>query len=159
MRFKQRNDVRNRSGGQRKMKRVYLASPFFNDKEIGYLEQVEEILAEKGLKVFSPMRKPIAENVEVGSRQWSIETFMDDIKHIKWAEIVVGIYHGNYSDSGTAWEFGYAYATDKPVILVHVGENSNLMVHEGAHANITLEKLKEYDFDELASSFYTGEML
>lgn len=117
------------------------------------------ILAEKGLKVFSPMRKSKAENVEVGSRQWSIETFMDDIKHIKWAEIVLGIYHGNYSDSGTAWELGYAYATDKPVILVHIGENSNLMVHEGAHTNITLEELKEYDFDELASSFYTGEML
>ena len=141
------------------MQRVYLASPFFNDKEIECLEQVEEILAEKGLKVFSPFRNPIDERVEVGSRQWSIETFMDDIKHIKWAEIVVGIYHGNYSDSGTAWELGYAYATDKPVILVHVGTNSNLMVHEGSHANITLDELKAYDFDQLASSFYTGEML
>ncbi|MFP7200274.1 nucleoside 2-deoxyribosyltransferase [Lysinibacillus halotolerans] len=141
------------------MKRVYLASPFFNDQKIRYLEQVEEILAEKQLKVFSPMRKSASPNAEVGSRQWSIETFMDDIKHIKWAEIVVGIYHGNYSDSGTAWELGYAYATDKPVVLIHVGENSNLMVHEGAHANITLEELKEYDFDKLASSFYSGEML
>jgi len=139
------------------MKRVYLASPFFNDKEIEYLEQVEKILNEKGLKVFSPFRHPVA--AEMGSRQWSIETFMDDIKHIKWAEIIVGIYHGNYSDSGTAWELGYAYATDKPVILVHVGTNSNLMVHEGSHANITLEELKDYDFDQLASSFYMGEML
>ncbi|MGG0670800.1 nucleoside 2-deoxyribosyltransferase [Sporosarcina koreensis] len=139
------------------MKRVYLASPFFNDKEIEYLEQVEKILDEKGLKVFSPFRQTAAS--EVGSRQWSIETFMDDIKHIKWAEVVVGIYHGNYSDSGTAWELGYAYATDKPVISVHVGTNSNLMVHEGSHANITLEELKDYDFDRLPSSFYTGEML
>lgn len=140
------------------MKRVYLASPFFNDKEIRYLEQVEEILEEKGLNVFSPMRNPVEGQAEFGSRQWSIETFMKDIKHIKWAEIIVGIYHGNYSDTGTAWELGYAFATDKPVILVHVGENSNLMVHEGSHANITLEELKHYDFDQLTSSFYTGEM-
>ncbi|MFD1205291.1 nucleoside 2-deoxyribosyltransferase [Sporosarcina contaminans] len=139
------------------MKRVYLASPFFNDKEIGYLEQVEMMLDEKGLKVFSPFRH--SADAEMGSRQWSIETFMDDIKHIKWAEVVVGIYHGNYSDSGTAWELGYAYATDKPVILIHVGENSNLMVHEGAHANITLKELKDYDFDQLPSSFYSGAML
>ncbi|WP_053365717.1 nucleoside 2-deoxyribosyltransferase [Bacillus sp. FJAT-27245] len=138
------------------MKRVYLASPFFNEKEIGYLEQVEEILEDKGLRLFSPFRH--SSEAEFGSRQWSIETFMDDIKHIKWAEVVVGIYHGNYSDSGTAWELGYAYATDKPVIVVHVGENSNLMVHEGAHANITLEELKEYDFDQMASSFYKGAM-
>lgn len=141
------------------MKRVYLASPFFNDEEIEYMEQVEMLLVKKNLKVFSPMRHPLDKAIEVGSRQWSIETFIDDIKHIKWAEIVVGIYHGNYSDSGTAWELGYAYATDKPVILVHVGEISNLMVHEGAHANITLEELKNYDFEELPSSFYTGEML
>ena len=140
------------------MKRVYLASPFFNDTEVEYLEKVEKILEEKGLEVFSPMRNP-NKYAEVGSRQWSIETFMNDVKYIKWAEIVVGIYHGNYSDSGTAWEFGYAYATDKPVILVHVGKDSNLMVHEGAHANITLDELKDYDFNKLETSFYTGEML
>ena len=140
------------------MKRVYLASPFFNDTEVEYLEKVEKILEEKGLAVFSPMRNQ-NKHAEIGSRQWSIETFMNDLKHIKWAEIVVGIYHGSYSDSGTAWEFGYAYATDKPVILVHVGRDSNLMVHEGSHANITLNELKDYDFNQLASSFYTGEML
>ncbi len=140
------------------MKRVYLASPFFNEKEIEYVEQVEKILEEKGLNVFSPMRNQLDEKLETGSRQWSIETFMNDLKYIKWAEIVVGIYHGNYSDSGTAWELGYAYASDKPVILVHVGENSNLMVHEGSHANLTLDELKDYDFKKLASSFYTGEM-
>lgn len=141
------------------MKRIYLASPFFNEKEVEYLEEVEKILEKKSLKVFSPMRNPVDKQVQVGSRQWSIETFMNDIKYIKWCEVVVGIYHGNYSDSGTAWELGYAFATDKPVILVHIGENSNLMVHEGAHANITLEELKDYDFDLLVSSFYSGEML
>jgi hypothetical protein len=31
-------------------------------------------------------------------------------------------------------------------------------VHEGAHANITLEQLKYYDFAKLTSSYYTGEM-
>lgn len=29
------------------MKRVYLASPFFNEEEIAYVEQVEKILAQK----------------------------------------------------------------------------------------------------------------
>ena len=139
------------------MTNVYLASPFFNQTEIKFVNQVEAILKEKGLTVFSPMKNQM-DHLEVGSRQWSIETFMNDVKFIKWSEVVVGIYHGNYSDSGTAWELGYAYATDKPVILIHVGENSNLMVHEGAHANLTLEELEDYDFNELKSSFYTGDM-
>ena len=71
------------------MKRVYLASPFFNDTEVEYLEIVEKILEEKGLEVFSPMRNPMDKHAEVGSRQWSIETFMNDLKHIKWLWVYI----------------------------------------------------------------------
>ncbi|MGD2330635.1 nucleoside 2-deoxyribosyltransferase [Bacillus subtilis] len=137
--------------------RVYLASPFFNEKEIEIVNKVEDILKEKRLNFFSPMRNQM-EHLEAGSRFWSIETFTNDVKFIDWAEIVVAVYHGNYSDSGTAWELGYAYGTQKPVIVVHVGEDSNLMVHEGAHANIRLEELADYDFNSLPSSFYEGKM-
>ncbi|MFX5502372.1 nucleoside 2-deoxyribosyltransferase [Bacillus subtilis] len=137
--------------------RVYLASPFFNEKELEIVNRVEDILKEKRLNFFSPMRNQM-EHLEAGSRHWSIETFTNDVKFIDWAEVVVAIYHGNYSDSGTAWELGYAYGTQKPVIVVHVGEDSNLMVHEGAHANIRLEELADYDFNSLPSSFYEGKM-
>lgn len=139
------------------MKRVYLASPFFNEVEIERVKQVEEILKEKGINFFSPMRNQL-EHHEAGTRHWSIEIFRNDVKYIDWCECVVAIYDGNYSDSGTAWELGYAYGTNKPVIVVHVGENSNLMVHESAHANLTLDELKDYDFTKFESSFYTGEM-
>jgi nucleoside 2-deoxyribosyltransferase len=139
------------------MKRVYLASPFFNEMEIETVEKVAEILKAKGLEVFEPMKNQM-EGLQAGERHWSIETFMNDIKFIKWSEIVVAVYHGNYSDSGTAFEIGYAYATDKPVITVHVGDSSNLMVHEGSHANLTIEELESYDFNELKSSFYEGVM-
>ncbi|MCY8256404.1 nucleoside 2-deoxyribosyltransferase [Bacillus spizizenii] len=137
--------------------RVYLASPFFNKKEIEIVALVERTLRRKGLNVFSP-RENQMEGLEAGSRHWSIETFTNDVKFIDWAEIVVAVYHGNYSDSGTAWELGYAYGTQKPVIVVHVGEDSNLMVHEGAHANIRLDELADYDFNSLPSSFYEGKM-
>lgn len=137
--------------------RVYLASPFFNKKEIEIVALVERTLSRKGLNVFSP-RENQMEHLEAGSRHWSIETFTNDVKFIDWAEIVVAVYHGNYSDSGTAWELGYAYGTQKPVIVVHVGEDSNLMVHEGAHANIRLDELADYDFNSLPSSFYEGKM-
>jgi nucleoside 2-deoxyribosyltransferase len=141
------------------MKRIYLASPFFDEQgiEIGLVNQVEDILKEKGLTVFSPMRNQF-NNLQAGERHWSIETFRNDVKFIDWAEAVVMIYHGNYSDSGTAWEAGYAYGTNKPVIVVHVGTESNLMVHEGGHANITLEELKDYDFNKFPSSEYKGKM-
>lgn len=140
--------------------KIYLASPFFNNEEkheIDIVKQVEKILKSKGLTVFSPRLNQM-DHLEPGTRQWSIETFTNDKKFIDWAEVIVGVYHGNYSDSGTAWELGYAYGTNKPIIVVHVGNDSNLMVHEGAHANITLSELEDYDFEKMPSSFYDGDM-
>ena len=138
--------------------KVYLASPFFNDKELDVLEKVEKILDDKGLTVFKPIDNQFFDELEVGSNPWSLATFNNDKKFIDWADIVVAVYHGNYSDSGTAWEIGYAYGTQKPVVVVHVGEASNLMIHEGSHANVTLEELKDYDFKTMPSKEYKGEM-
>jgi nucleoside 2-deoxyribosyltransferase len=146
------------------MTKIYIASPFFDEAGIerGYVEQVEKILRGKGLPFFSPMRSDQnntgKEAKEIGSRDWSLHTFTQDIKMLQWCDVVVGLYHGNYSDSGTSFELGFAYAINKPVVLVHLGEDSNLMCHEGAFANITLEELTKYDFNDMKPSFYHGKM-
>ena len=93
-----------------------------------------------------------------GSSAWSKAVFMADRSYIDWADVVVMLYHGQYSDSGTAWECGYAFATHTPVLVVHLGRDSNLMVHEGSHANLTMEELKTYDFDRMPLQGYTGSM-
>ncbi|TWM32280.1 Nucleoside deoxyribosyltransferase [Bacillus licheniformis] len=136
---------------------AYIASPFFNDKEIDVVKKIEDILDDKGIYFFSPRQNQM-DDLEAGTRFWSITTFINDVKFIDACDFVVAAYHGNYSDSGTAWELGYAYATQKPVILVHVGDDSNLMVHESAHANITLEDLEDYEFNLLPAYFYEGKM-
>lgn len=140
------------------MKRIYLASPFFNDEEIELVKLVEEILINKGLDVFSPMRHP-REDLVKGSRHWAIESFVNNLKFINASDLVVAIYHGHYSDSGTAWEIGYCYGIQTPVITVHLGEISNLMVTEASHTNLTLEELKQYDFNKLPSSYFKGRMI
>ena len=88
--------------------------------------------------------------------------FVNDRKFIDWADVVVALYHGCYSDSGTAWECGYAYGTGTPIVAVHVGKDpkngSNLMVHESAHANISLDELEDYDFEMMPSKRYSGIM-
>ena len=140
------------------MKRIYLASPFFNDVEIENLSKAETILREKGLYVFSPREHEVREG-NVGNPAWSLATFTNDIRGIDCCDYVVALYYGNYSDSGTAWEIGYAFATNKPVIIVHFGDSSNLMIHEGSHTNLmSLEELKEYDFEILERSRYAGKM-
>ena len=140
------------------MTKVYIASPFFNDQETEILGKVETILKERGFAVFSPREHEVREG-NVGSLAWSKETFLNDRAGIDWADCVVMLYWGNYSDSGTAWECGYAYATHKPVIVLQLGESSNLMIHEGSHTNLySLEELADYDFIHMPRTPYSGKM-
>lgn len=138
------------------MKKVYLASPFFDDAELERVDKVKEILDLKGLEVFSP-KEHQNEHLEFGSIEWRKATFENDVKHIDWCDVVVAIIcKGNYDDSGTAWELGYAYATNKPVVLVNItGETINLMIADSIHALITsYDELKEYDFEKMEKKPY-----
>lgn len=138
--------------------KIYLASPFFNEKELENVKIAEKILTERGFSLFSPRLNEVRTDKNTQQSWWSKETFMNDKKFIDWADVVVMLYYGGYSDSGTAWECGYAYGTNTPVVVVQLGEDSNLMVHEGCHSNITLEELKTYDFEMLPVKPYKGKM-
>lgn len=138
------------------MKKIYLASPFFNDTEKERMGKVRDILRAKGLDVFVPLEHQSPE-LEFGSREWRAATFKNDVDHIDWCDIVVAINsQGNYDDAGTMWEIGYAYATNKPVVLVNLtGDTINLMVADSLHALITsYEELETYDFDKLEKIEY-----
>ena len=138
--------------------KIYLASPFFNEKELENVKIAEKILTERGFSLFSPRLNEVRTDENTQQSWWSKETFMNDKKFIDWADVVVMLYYGGYSDSGTAWECGYAYGTNTPVVVVQLGEDSNLMVHEGCHSNITLEELKTYDIEMLSTKPYKGKM-
>lgn len=138
--------------------KIYLASPFFNEKELENVKIAEKILTERGFSLFTPRLNEVRTDENTQQSWWSKETFMNDKKFIDWADVVVMLYYGGYSDSGTAWECGYAYGTNTPVVVVQLGEDSNLMVHEGCHSNITLKELKTYDFEMLPTKPYKGKM-
>ena len=140
------------------MKNIYLASPLFNDGEIENIEKVENILRDRDFYVFSPREHEVREG-NVGSPAWSLDTFTNDVRGIDACDVVVALYYGGYSDSGTAWEIGYAFASHKPVVVVQLGEDSNLMIHEGSHTNLnSIDELKNYDFDALPRTRFNGKM-
>lgn len=139
-------------------KKVYLASPFFNIKEIERMEAVRDILREKGLDVFVPNEHQ-NEDLEFGSMEWRKATFESDVNGIDTADVVVAVIcQGNYDDSGTAWEIGYAFAKGIPVLVVNTtGETINLMIADSLHALITsFAELREYDFEEMPRKEYTN---
>ena len=130
------------------MKKIYLASPFFNEEENAWVENAEKILRDRGFDVYSPREHEIREG---NIQKWAQFNFNADVNAIRDCDCVVMLYHGNYSDSGTAWECGYAYA-------MAIGDLSNLMVHCSAVANIKLTDLIDYDFEKMPRILYEGAM-
>ena len=64
---------------------------------------------------------------------WAKMVFEEDVKAIRACDEVWCVYYGLYSDSGTAWECGFAYALGKRVHLVDQSNNEvSLMIINGA---------------------------
>ena len=138
------------------MKKIYLASPFFNSEETNKLEIVKTILRDKGLDVFVPNEHQNPQ-LEFGSLEWRAATFKSDVDAIDNCDVMVAINcQGNYDDAGTMWEIGYAFAKGIPVVVFNnTGKTINLMIADSLHSLLTsYDELQEYDFDKLEKKKY-----
>ncbi|GMA68825.1 nucleoside deoxyribosyltransferase [Leuconostoc litchii] len=144
-------------------KKVYLASPFFDEEQIDRVERVEKALeANKTLgAVFSP-RKHQHEEFEMFGPEWRVATYNGDVEAINEADVMVAVidYVGQEVDPGTAWEFGYAAAKNIPVIVVKEKTGPvNLMMGMPLTAYITeISDLETYDFDNTPRIEFSGEI-
>ena len=151
--------------------KVYLASPFFSEEQVERVKRVEEALKANPTvtEVFSP-RLHQFNDLPYGTQEWAEFIFKNDVKHVDWADVVVGVHdftgetelHGdkhNHVDSGTAWELGYAFGTGKPVVMLHELDGIvNLMLSVSCQAYFKdAEAIKEYDFNEMPKVYYSGE--
>lgn len=136
---------------------IYIASPFFNEEEMKNLQKAEEVLTRRGYAIYSPRMHDDQEHA-FQSPEWNRETFRLDLEGIDASDVVLVLFYGSYSDTGTAWECGYAYAKGKTVVLVHLGEVSNLMMQESARANIKMEDLETYDFANPPKAEHRGRL-
>ena len=141
-------------------KRVYLASPFFDENELECVKKAEEILTGRGFELFSPRLNEVREDKDKNPALWAQKTFELDRDNIDTADVVVMLYHGGYSDSGTAWECGYACGNGIPVIAVHIDKNNdaNIMITQSCRANIALDELTDYDLEALPKKSSDGKM-
>lgn len=139
--------------------KIYLASPFFNETELANISRAVEILKAKGLEVFVPMEHDVENKETLTNAQWAEEIFKIDKNGIDSSDAVVMLYGGMYSDSGTAWECGYAWATGKKVIVCcYNNEQPNLMIVNGCHAFLdSIAALADYDFNKMPKLRNAGE--
>ena len=132
---------------------VYLAAPFgepLSDKRNNALN-AKKILENKGMTVFCPWEYMIPHAYEYPNNEWGQMVFINDVKALDGADIVVVLSYGRNSTAGTNWEAGYAFGTGKTVIIVEMTkEIMSVMVSNGAYARVCgLDGLKEYDFNNI----------
>ena len=128
------------------MRKVYLASPFFNEDELAVYKEVIDLLrAIKDTEVFVPMEHEIKNGNELINHEWAKKVFDADRRAIYESEFVFVLNFGMYSDSGTAWEAGYAFALGKKVYQVVCNEECDysLMMMNGCTHVITLDDLRK----------------
>lgn len=95
---------------------IYLASPFFNKRERSAVTLIADFLRNKNIDVYVPMEHEVSNAWELSNEVWAKKVFDEDIKAIDECDTIIVLNWGMYSDSGTAWECGYAYAKGKKVI-------------------------------------------
>ena len=104
-----------------KMK-IYMAGAFFFFFTKSRIDSLVEQMRGHGYDVFVPQEHTVPNAWEMSQEDWAKEVFKMDIAAIQDCDMVYVVYDGLYSDSGTAWEIGYAYALGKH-IAINVNEN------------------------------------
>ncbi|MBQ3494480.1 MAG: nucleoside 2-deoxyribosyltransferase [Clostridia bacterium] len=139
--------------------KIYLASPFFRGEERPNVEKARDILQSRGFDVFVPMEHKIENGENLPNDVWAKAVFEMDKNAIDECDVLVCLYYGLYSDSGTAWEVGYAVAKRKKVIVVHIDtvQESSLMVSSCADANLrNINELQTIDIKKLENNGFYG---
>jgi nucleoside 2-deoxyribosyltransferase len=119
--------------------KVYLAAPLFTTGERMFNDGLAARLRDAGHEVFLPQEQEMSADAPD-------RNFRNDVAHLEWSDTVIGVVDGPDPDSGTAWEIGYAFATQHPVVLLRTdfrGASAtdgpyNLMLARSASVRIDL---------------------
>ncbi len=132
--------------------KIYLAGPLFTQAERRWNRELAAVLVK--LKPNLHIILPQDMEIEFRGNEPDFTTiFRRNVESIEISEAVVAILDGSDSDSGTAWECGYAYAKGKPVIGVRtdfrISENGNLNAMLSQSAYVVFQESLNEDIVEL----------
>ena len=134
--------------------KIYLAGPFFDAEERSYIETASKILRDQGYEVIVPMEYIVENGDKMTNEEWAREVFKYDVAAINEADCILAVYHGHYSDSGTAWELGYVAASGIICIVAHTDINNvaSIMPVTGSHYNIRFSDINKIDLKNLLAN-------
>ena len=120
--------------------KIYLASPWFKNNERVMYSQILNKMREQGHEVYAPIEHEIPNAWDLSNAEWGRQVFFADIQAIQDCDEVWVLNFGMYSDSGTAWECGYAYGIGKTVrqLVYGFGEDKT-------YSQMIINGCEEYD--------------
>lgn len=128
--------------------KIYLASPFFNNAELEIYKQAIQQLRGAGHEVYVPQEHSIEGAWDMSNTHWARAVYREDIMAIAECECVMILNFGMYSDSGTAWEAGYALALRKYTVQVLCGGDNatySLMMINGCDKVVDLDSIDHFE--------------
>ena len=139
------------------MKKIYLASGWFNPIQAEELTRLEDICDSRAwIDLASPRRIFVCP--PDAPKETQDATFDGNLHHIKTADFL--IVNTRDKDIGTIWEAGFAYANEVPIVYfcggLPPGAKFNLMLaRSGVKVCTSYEQLEDY----LDRCFEAGKLL
>lgn len=136
--------------------KIYVAGSFANEQSRKSLAHMIEIVKKKfaypisqgNVELFIPMEHKIEGDFQnpdgtwnLTNPEWARRVYAMDMHAIDECDLIIAMYTGHYSTTGTAFEIGYALAKGKK-IAIYVPEwakenNASLMILNSAHMYMT----------------------
>jgi nucleoside 2-deoxyribosyltransferase len=139
-----------------KFKSAYIASPFFNPRQIEIVEEIKTALEEIGVEYYSPKDECLFENFKDMD---PAQIFSDNVVNITNRDAIVVVTDGK--DVGTIFEAGYAYGNAVPIVYVWLdrpeGAKFNLMLSQSGRSVVgSINELKQAFLNDLPQSTFVG---
>ena len=121
-----------------------MAGAFFRPETKSRIDSYAAGFRQLGHDVYVPQEHTVPNAWKMSQEDWAREVFKMDVAAIQDCDMLFAVYDGLYSDSGTAWEIGYAYALGKD-IQMSVNKNVNdmsIMPFSSAHVIENYKNIK-----------------
>lgn len=116
---------------------VYIAGPFFNDKQKDLIKRIENELDKYGIKYFSPRSEGVLIDMtpEEKEKQMS-KIYNSNINHMIDCKCMLAIIDD--WDTGTVFEMGYAKCLNKPIFTLSDNDYGlNVMIRQAIKSHNT----------------------
>jgi nucleoside 2-deoxyribosyltransferase len=113
------------------------------DDAILVLEKYVQDKLGRQANIYNPRKLKIPNAWNMPQSEWARCVFTEDVLAIDQSDTVVVFDFGRNGTCGTAWEAGYAFAKEKPILLVVMPgvQEQSLMVRNGCTSCISYDEL------------------